>query len=353
MNTTSSTIQAAIDRILGSKRSGIPSSYGASSASASASASGPLKMPSLPSLSSMPSMPSFSFGSAASSAYSASAAVGSIGPGSYFLRVIFYIFMYGFIAFLVLVVIHFTIAPVFRFSPGDKGVIGVPASSDSLVYWNSRVQPQPGDSVPKDDKLNKYQFINNFSFSVDLYVLKLTETSANKRVILYKTDLTSTPGDFTDSSGTRASISSHMQSSTSMILYLTSTNDLGLTFYCGSSGTPYSIREIKNIPLYTPFRITVVVQDKIFTVYLNGRQSFQRIVPSAITLNGTQSTSQRFYAAPSWANTPSRSVYLQNFQLWPRAIGLAEVQQSYPALAAASDFDAPPDVLTGMCNRVE
>ena len=344
MNTTSSTIQAAIDRILGSKRSGIPSSYGASSASAS----GPLKMPSLPSL----SMPSFSFGSAASSAYSASAAVGSIGPGSYFLRVIFYIFMYGFIAFLVLVVIHFTIAPVFRFSPGDKGVIGVPASSDSLVYWNSRVQPQPGDSVPKDDKLNKYQFINNFSFSVDLYVLKLTETSANKRVILYKTDLTSTPGDFTDSSSAsaRTSISSHMQSSTSMILYLTSTNDLGLTFYCGSSGTPYSIREIKNIPLYTPFRITVVVQDKIFTVYLNGRQSFQRIVPSAITLNGTQSTSQRFYAAPSWANTPSRSVYLQNFQLWPRAIGLAEVQQSYPALAAASDFDAPPDVLTGMCN---
>jgi hypothetical protein len=91
------------------------------------------------------------------------------------------------------------------------------------------------------------------------------------------------------------------------------------------------------------------VQDKIFTVYLNGRQSFQRIVPSAITLNGTQSKPQRFYSAPSWANTPSRSVYLQNFQLWNRPISLAEVQQSYPALAAAADFDVPPAAITGMC----
>ena len=340
MNTTSSTIQSAIARILGSKRSGIPSS-------ASPSARAP-SMPSLPSLSSMPSLPSFSgIGTAYSSASSASAAaVESIGPGSYFLRVVFYIFMYGFIAFLILILIHFTIAPVFRFSPGDKGLIGIPGTSDSLVYWNSRTQPPPADSVPKDDTLKVYEFVNNFSFSVDLYVVKLTDTSANKRVILYKTDATSTPGD----SGT-GDLSTNMKGTTSMMLYLSNTNDLGLTFYCGSSGTPYSIREIKNIPLHTPFRITVVVQDKIFTVYLNGRQSFQRIVPSAITLNGTQSKPQRFYSAPSWANTPSRSVYLQNFQLWNRPISLAEVQQSYPALAAAADFDVPPAALTGMCTN--
>ena len=344
MNTTSSTIQSAIARILGSKRSGIPSS--ASPSASASSASGPLKMPSLsmPSLS-MPSLPSFSgMGTAYSSASSASAAE-SIGPGSYFLRVVFYIFMYGFIAFLILILIHFTITPVFRFSPGDKGLIGIPGTSDSLVYWNSRTQPPPADSVPKDDTLKVYEFVNNFSFSVDLYVVKLTDTSANKRVILYKTDATSTPGDSGDD------LSTNMKGTTSMMLYLSNTNDLGLTFYCGSSGTPYSIREIKNIPLHTPFRITVVVQDKIFTVYLNGRQSFQRIVPSAITLNGTQSKPQRFYSAPSWANTPSRSVYLQNFQLWNRPISLAEVQQSYPALAAAADFDVPPSALTGMCTN--
>jgi hypothetical protein len=301
----------------------------------------------MPSMPSMPSLPSFSgIGTAYSSASSASAAaVESIGPGSYFLRVVFYIFMYGFIAFLVLILIHFTITPVFRFSPGDKGLIGIPGTSDSLVYWNSRTQPPPADSVPKDDTLKVYEFVNNFSFSVDLYVVKLTDTSANKRVILYKTDATSTPGD----SG--GDLSTNMKGTTSMMLYLSNTNDLGLTFYCGSSGTPYSIREIKNIPLHTPFRITVVVQDKIFTVYLNGRQSFQRIVPSAITLNGTQSKPQRFYSAPSWANTPSRSVYLQNFQLWNRPISLAEVQQSYPALAAAADFDVPPAALTGMCTN--
>jgi len=253
--------------------------------------------------------------------------------------------MYGFIAFLVLILIHFTIKPIFRFSPADKGIIGVPSSSDSIVYWNSRTQPPPDDSVPKDDKLNKYNFINNFSFSVDLYILKITETSARKRVILYKTDLTSVPGDFAGS----GDLSSHMQKSTSMIMYLSNTNDLGVTFYCGSSGTPYSIREIKNIPLYTPFRITVVVENKLFTVYLNGRQSFQRIVPSAITLNGKQDFPQRFYSAPNWANSPSRSIYLQNFQLWQRAITLNEVQQSFPALASAGDFDAPPAVLSSSC----
>ena len=337
MNTTSSTIQGAIDRILGSKKSGIPSASGSAAYGSRATA---LKMPSLPGLSSMPSMPSMHSMPSFSSLPSVSSMTGQ--SGSYFLRVVFFIFMYGFIVFLVLILIHFTIRPIFRFSPGDKGIIGVPASSDSIVYWNSRKQPPSADSVPKTDILDKYQFINNFSFSVDLYVLKLTDTSANKRVILYKTDVTSAPGDFTGAGG----LSSHMQESTSMLLYLSNTNDLGLTFYCGSSGTPYSIREIKNIPLYTPFRITVVVQDKMFTVYLNGRQTFQRIVPTAITLNGSQATPQRFYSAPSWANTPSRSVYLQNFQ----AITLNEVQQSFPALATAPDFDAPPSVLKGLCS---
>jgi len=348
MNTTSSTIQSAIARILGSKRSGIPSSTSSASSASASSASGPLKMPSLsmPSLS-MPSLPSFSSSSAGfASAYSSASSASSAEGGSYFLRVIFYVFMYGFIGFLILILVHFTITPVFRFSPGDKGLIGIPGTSDSLVYWNNRVQPPPDDPVPKnkDDSLSGYSFVNKFSFSVDLYVRRLIDTAANKRIILYKADSTDVSGGLTESSG--QDLSSHMQQNTSMILYLSDTNNLGLTFFCGASGTPYSIREIKNIPLYTPFRITVVVEDRLFTIYLNGRHVFQRIVPNVITSNSNRGGVQKFYSAPTWANNPSKTIFVQNFQVWPRAIRLSEVQSSLPALASVADFKASPEAGT-------
>ena len=64
------------------------------------------------------------------------------GPetGSYILKVIYYLLMYSFFIFLILLLVHFTVKPIFRFVPGGKGIIGVPGTSDDKVYWNDRKQ---------------------------------------------------------------------------------------------------------------------------------------------------------------------------------------------------------------------
>lgn len=285
--------------------------------------------------------------------------------GNYTLNVLFYFVLYAFILFLILVIVHFTVMPVFKFTPGAKGMIGLPASSDDKVYWNTKTQPIALAYAPLDsDSLGSFAFTNNFSFSIDLYVRRMTDTTATSRVILYKTfkngpnivpaPQTAIADPLATGPISTDDISVYMSGKVSMFMYLTTTNDLVVTFYSGSNGTPYSTRVIKNIPLYNPFRVTVVVEDKTFTVYVNAQQAFQRTVPLTISLNSTGSidtSSQRFFPPPSWADAPTKTVFLQNLHVWPRAISYKEVQEAQPALARTADFNMPVESGTSSCSN--
>lgn len=306
-------------------------------------------------------------------AYTSSAYTSYATPetSSYTLNVFFYIFMYMFLLFIVLLIVHFSIMPVFRFTPGAKGIIGLPASTDDKVYWTGKKQPNSdelGRAPLVADDLAAYRFDTDFSFSVDLFVRRITDADSSKnRVILYKTfeygsDVktqvsgslgTGAAGEMYALPRAEGSLEEHMQGRCSMYMYLSETNDLGVTFFSGALGTPYSIREIKNIPLYTPFRVTVVAQGRTFTVYLNGKQTFQRIVPAPIALNslgGMLTSNQRFYAPPLWAKAPSQTFFVQNLHVWPRAIGYTEVTTAQPALALEGDFGMSGEVGTNKCS---
>jgi hypothetical protein len=301
--------------------------------------------------------------SASSSVTSYASSYATAENGNYTLSVLFYLVLYAFVLFLVLVVVHFTIMPIFKFTPGAKGLIGLPAAYDDKVYWNTKVQPTALAYAPLDnDSLGSYAYTNNFSFSIDLYVRRMTDTSATSRVILYKTykngsQVTPTPttavADPLAIAPSGQELAEYMSSKASMFMYLTQTNDLVVTFFNGPQGTPFSTREIKNIPLYTPFRVSVVVEEKTFTIYINAQQAFQRSVPRVLTLNskgGIDTGSQRFFPPPSWADAPTKTVFLQNFHLWPRAISYPEVQQAQPALALAADFNMPVESGTVSCS---
>ena len=295
------------------------------------------------------------------SALSGMSMTGAATTGSYMLRVLFYIIMYAFIIFLILVLVHYTIMPVFKFTAGTKGLISIPTNTDDMVYWNSKKQPPTEDIVPKrGDPLLSYAFINNFSFSIDLYIRRLTDTNSGYRIILFKTieygpGIANAPGSQTANllEPTTDDLLTHMKNKCSMVLYLTETNNLALTFFSGLNGTYYSTKEIKNIPLYTPFRVSVTVGKRTFTIYINGKQAFQQIVPTEITVNanGITNSIQRFYSGPQFSNNPNKSVFVQNFHIWPREISLHEVQQSYPALARKEDFGMNSEVGTDSCSN--
>jgi hypothetical protein len=324
-----------------------------------------------------------------STAQAATSRISSIATpetGNFFLKTLYYLFIYAFALFLILLVVHFAYKPIFQFIPGGQGIVSIPGAKDDQVFFTNGKQPSPETPSPAvGDKLVDYRFENNFSFSLDLLVRKLNDTSANKRLILYKTSTAAVPGAGTGgggASGTDASCAAAITAAldnagiptaitindgiasalpapasavnlpdalrqlTSMIMYLTETNDLVITFFSGPNGEPYSCRPIQNIPLYTPFRIHCVVEQKIFTVYLNGKQVFQRLTPTPITLNtrsNLPSNNQRFFTAPAWSDTPVKTVFIQNLHLWPRAISYGEVVGSQPSLASISNFGAPDE----------
>ena len=339
---TPGALQSTIDQILGSKTYTAAKNFVASSA-----------------------------GTAYTSVSSTASSYTGGDTGGFFLKTLFYFLLYSFVLLLILIFVHFTVRPVFSFVPGGKGFLQVSSGSDDKVYWNEKKQPIPDTieaRVPINDPLKQgttdiltaYDWINNFSFSIDLYIRKLQESNPNTRVILYKTYRYGDVG--LSSSGTLDKVSSPFQNQQiaatdiltfmkpkcSMLVYLTDTNDLIVTFFSGTAEA--SCRPIQNIPLNEPFRISVVVEEKIFTVYLNGKQTFQKVLLDTIARN-TQytATPERFYPPPSWANDPSRTVYVQNLHLWPRPISYAEVVSAQPALAKKEDFDLPQDVLSGKC----
>jgi hypothetical protein len=283
------------------------------------------------------------------------------GGGSYVLQVLYYLVLYALVIFLILVVVHYTTYPIFSFKPGDKGLLSVSSGQgqeDGKVYWNGRTQPGPSALAPSDEKdpLLNSGFVNRFTFSIDLLIRRVTETDSRKRLILMKVGVpATTPGQpatpFTVPDPGTTDLAQHMSSKASMIMYLTQTNDLVVSFFSGPNSIVYSCPPIKNVPLNTPFRISVVVEEKLFTVYMNTKQVFQRVMPTVLALNGANpATDQRFSTAPAWADAPTKSVFVQNLHLWNRPLRYSEIVAVTPALATIEDFDAPaPISIGGVC----
>jgi hypothetical protein len=280
--------------------------------------------------------------------------------GSYLLNVLFYLVLYLFILFLILLLIHFSIHPVFKFTPGSKGYIGVPALYDNQVYVDplksfdalGALQKNMPLPLPKD-KIAEYKFVSGFSFSVDMYIRKITDDEAfAKRVIMYKAAVDSSGNTIpidTLQVKTTLDMQNKMGENSAMYMYLNETNDLGFTVFSGTTTTPYSTREIKNIPLYKPFRVTVVVSKKSFTMYINAQQAFQRVVTSDIVLPLGQGENPQRFHFPFWQGS-DKNITLRNFILWPRAITYNEVKTAQPALALESEFEIADETNTDKCN---
>jgi hypothetical protein len=273
--------------------------------------------------------------------------------GSYWLSVLFYLFIYIFAIFLLAVFVHYTITPVFVFRPGAKGLLTVPGTQGDIVTWNTKSQPTASDVATIPNSASSI-LTKNYSFSIDVYVRGLVQQDAQKRVILLKANKPTTgQAPFTTGPTATQDLASYITSNASLALYLTDTNDLVCTIVSTVDGTPtsYSTAPLKNIPLNTPFRISVVVEERTFSLFLNGKQAFQRTLPAAITLPSAQPTdqSQAFYPPPGWSNSPQKSIYVQNLHIWPQPISAYAVAHANPSLARKEDFDLPADP-TGRCS---
>jgi len=326
--------------------------------------------PSLPSLPSFPSFPSFpTFGSSTGFSFPSLPTLPSLptvptsfstvfpssiqGSGGYMLQLFFYFFLYGFVIFLILMLIHFTIYPVFQFVPGGKGIIPIPTTSDYSSYWIAGTQPTTAapDTTVTSDQLAGFLFKNNYTVSIDICIGNVSGHSGFDRLLFYMAPSTSSFNPTTSTFNSSMSLSENFGKTfqdVSMICYIDdNTNDLLVTYFftdSSSTSTPKPTKyvnsfPIQNIPLHEPFRLSLVYDTNIYTVYLNGVQVSQTSVAGL-----TQRTTGQSLFYPN--TIASKCGNVQTLLLWNRPLQYAELVAVPVSLTALARFTMPPFIPT-------
>jgi hypothetical protein len=240
---------------------------------------------------------------------------------------LFYLSIISFFIFMILIVVHYTITPVFKFdSSGTSAPIDVSAGiTDGQLSWSSG--PAPPDSPPSPGFKNLLN--SDYTLSFDVFVSTDFSTVSSPHVVLYRStapkELPATirvdqiSGIFTDSN---------------IIVHIDSTrNDLNITMQTKTSSdvsTSESLPPIVNVPVGTPFRVGIIFTSNYVEAYINGKLEGTRILEG--TLIGSQGT---FYSPPSRV---SSRVKIANIQYWARILTPSDLRAIGPVLPAPSFF---------------
>ena len=238
-----------------------------------------------------------------------------------------YAIIFSIIIIIVLVIVHFTIRPVFSFSPADLGFIQIPIPSDKQVAFNK---------TPAGIADMSANFVNvvpcGYTLSMDLYLPGIFASSVSPRVILYNAPRP-VGGAFTSATLPTAFPNSNI------IMWLDpAVNDLYMSTINSDVSGGVKVVEttapISNVPMKTPFRITYVYTQGFLEIYMNG--SLQTTMSYKNPPIGSSSLNPFFFGHVS-----SRAVCLAgNVNYWPRALTSREVRAAGSPVSTPSFFGA-------------
>jgi len=228
----------------------------------------------------------------------------------------------AFIVFLILLAIHYTVYPIFSFSPNDNGIISLPTPSDKQVQFDK--SPAGNDASSN--------FINivpcGYTLSMDLYLTGAFIPQTNPRVILY-----SSPAPVTTNG---ANPVTNFPNSNILLWLDPVLNDLYLSAITkdGSGNTPPKMettKPITNVGIRKPFRVTYVYNPDFVEVYINGSpQISMKLKHKPIGM----STSNPFW----FGHISSRgSCMVGNVYYWNRILTSREVN-AYGAPVSSTSF---------------
>lgn len=232
-----------------------------------------------------------------------------------------------FVLFVLLLVVHFTIRPIFKFSIGDKGFIPLANTNDGQLVWAN-------GPVAADLSANFLKILpNSFTVQMDIYVENQPTVAKYDRVLFYRARRAVIP----DNSKT---LMQQYPESNFIVRLLSDTNDLvisAVTLQDPSNletATLESTPTILNVPIRQPFRITIVLLPQVLEVYLNGRLFGTKTFRYSL-----KSAASNFFATPLLYRD---SVRVMNVQYWDRPLSSVEVRNAGPALPDAALFGQIP-----------
>ena len=181
---------------------------------------------------------------------------------------IFFLSLVGFIVFLILIVIHYNVTPIFPFlSDGHQANL-----ITQLDIINSQTRNVKGKAELADTKLTFDKILNfkyeNFSISFDIFLNGQYISTDVPRILMYF----DTAQINISSNNVKEDHLLTLFGNSNFLVYCDPVkNDLIVSAITINNTTKYleKVALIENIPINNPFQITLVITSKFFEVYMN------------------------------------------------------------------------------------
>lgn len=221
-----------------------------------------------------------------------------------------------FFFFLILVFIHFTVYPVFSFSPNDDGIIPVPTVSDRQIAFTR---------APAATDLSA-NFIDvpacTYTVGMDVFLSGNFQASNLPRVLLYRAIGGNVSPPQSDKVG---HLITRFPDSNILVWLDPMKNDLFVSIVSSTDGTAATRRletteAVENVPVKKVFRVTVVYTQQFVEIYIDGSlEKSMALKSNPITV----SDKAAFYPVIS---SIGPNVLISNLAFWPRALTAREVR---------------------------
>jgi len=253
----------------------------------------------------------------------------SISPGV--LQYVYYLVLIIIVVMLLLVLVNYTVTPIFRLNPGGKGLISLPGSDDSVVYWQD-----PGNVTPQNTMASIGTLTQDWSFLLDVHLDNPTANTGKPRILFSRGPGITTPAaPWVDGSSTILTLLDF-----NVCVYLDAlTNDLYVSTELlstdGSSSPRILSITVPNIPVGKAIRLGVFVGSKVLEVYVNG------YLLSNIAFPNTVKAVLGNFNPPTGNITTVAQV--ANLRVWPRPVSPAEFRAYGSPPNGVFKFNAMPN----------
>lgn len=237
------------------------------------------------------------------------------------------------VIFLVLLIIHYSITPIFSFTAGDGGLLPLANTTDGQLVWTKA--PPLADISANVTRILPH----GFTVQQDIYMDNEASLSNRKRVFFYR----AMNPVVVDTSRQEDLFVDYPESN--LFMYLSpNTNDLVVTAVTVKRNGDYvfeSTPTMLNVPIKEVIRVTVVFLPQVLEVYLNGKLHGTR------TFRFTpRSSNAYFYSSP---DAFRGSVRVMNLKYWDRPLTAVEIANSSPPLTDKKLYS--PDEMATACTR--
>lgn len=185
---------------------------------------------------------------------------------------VFFLSVIGFVVFLILLVVHNYVTPILPLLPSEKEIV-VPDSTvvnAQLRLKNSEGKPKAElpDTKLEFDKINVFRY-ENFTVSFDVFLNGLYISTDVPRVLMY---FDTAPVSIVSNTVKEDDLVT-LFGNTNFIVYCDSVkNDLIIASITNDGSTIKMLEKvavIENVPINTPFKVTITITPKFFEVYMN------------------------------------------------------------------------------------